>query len=82
MSDSKTQTIEILRKQLAEAEARHAEASYDASWVRRIVQLKSEIAQLEHAPPRMIEPNGCQHESVTTPNGSGAFCRFCGETLA
>lgn len=24
----------------------------------------------------------CAHESHTTPDGHGAFCRFCGETLA
>lgn len=26
--------------------------------------------------------DGCAHESATTPDGHGAFCRFCGETLA
>lgn len=24
----------------------------------------------------------CRHESTTTADGSGAFCKFCGETLA
>lgn len=24
----------------------------------------------------------CAHESELTPDGNGAFCRFCGETLA
>jgi hypothetical protein len=25
-------------------------------------------------------PKPCAHESVTTADGHGAFCRFCGET--
>ena len=24
----------------------------------------------------------CEHESVTTPDGHGAYCKHCGETLA
>jgi hypothetical protein len=28
-----------------------------------------------------VEPQ-CAHESVTTADGHGAFCRFCSETLA
>ncbi len=24
----------------------------------------------------------CAHESVTTPDGNGAYCRLCGETVA
>jgi hypothetical protein len=26
--------------------------------------------------------NRCEHESVIAANGEGAFCRYCGETLA
>ena len=24
----------------------------------------------------------CAHQSITTPDGNGAYCRFCGETVA
>jgi hypothetical protein len=24
----------------------------------------------------------CEHESVTTPDGNGAYCKHCGETIA
>ena len=28
------------------------------------------------------DPEICCHETQTTPDGNGAFCRLCGETLA
>lgn len=27
------------------------------------------------------DSNYCKHESELTPDGNGAYCRFCGETL-
>jgi len=29
-----------------------------------------------------FEEASCEHEGETTADGNGAFCRFCGETLA
>jgi len=29
-----------------------------------------------------LDANACRCESVTTPDGHGAYCRYCGETLA
>lgn len=34
----------------------------------------------EGANPKPIEI--CCHETQTTPDGNGAFCRLCGETMA
>ena len=28
------------------------------------------------------EDRGCPHESITTADGHGAFCKYCGDTLA
>lgn len=43
----------------------------------------SEQQQRTNALVKQILPSkSCQHESVVTPDGHGAYCKWCAETLA
>ena len=42
-------------------------------------RLLSDCEALHHNAEPDAEP--CQHESVTTADGHGAYCKYCGETL-
>lgn len=48
---------------------------------KRAVRIKT-AARLRYDVRKRSTDDGCHHESVTTADGCGAYCRFCGETLS
>jgi len=61
----------------ANTEAEKLDNLSDEEWETLVVQTAQDIANR-----RAYYKAPCNHESVTTPDGNGAYCRHCGETLA